>query len=220
MGKQYFCFLPCVNFIFELTFGYNGYLLTYLLTPWRRVLEKLTGLQLVKKFPVLYCTRRFLTSFTNVRHLSLSWANSIQSTPSHLTSWWSILILSSHLRLGLPSSLFPSGFPTKNPVYASPLPRTRYVTRPSHSSQFRLEWLRNSKSRKREKIEKGRSGLLRNEDRVLQKHKFLQNHLLAGRLQKAILFLQPITEQIFTPMKFYVIINNFLTVTLSLRENL
>jgi hypothetical protein len=27
------------------------YLLTYLLTPWSRVLEKLTGLQLVKKFP-------------------------------------------------------------------------------------------------------------------------------------------------------------------------
>jgi len=31
------------------------YLLTYLLTPWCRVLlEKLTGLQLVKKFPAFY----------------------------------------------------------------------------------------------------------------------------------------------------------------------
>jgi hypothetical protein len=59
-------------------------LLTYLLTPWRRVLlEKLTGLQLVKKFPALYGTRRFITALTSVRHLSLSWASPIQSTYPH-----------------------------------------------------------------------------------------------------------------------------------------
>ena len=46
---------------------------TYLLTPWCRVLlEKLTGLQLVKKFPAFYGTRRFITALTSVRHLSLS----------------------------------------------------------------------------------------------------------------------------------------------------
>ena len=33
--------------------------------------------------------------------------------PPHTTSWRFILILSSHLRLGLPSVLFPSEFPTK-----------------------------------------------------------------------------------------------------------
>jgi hypothetical protein len=42
--------------------------ITYLLTPWSRVfLEKLTGLQLVKKFPAFYGTRRFITAFTSAR---------------------------------------------------------------------------------------------------------------------------------------------------------
>ena len=90
------------------------YLLTYLLTPWCRViLEKVTGLQLVKKFPAFHGTPRFITAFTSVHHLSLSWASPIQSIYPHPTSWRSILILSTHLRLGLPSVFFPSGFPIK-----------------------------------------------------------------------------------------------------------
>ena len=47
------------------------------------------------------------------RHLSLSWASPIQSIYTHPTSLRSILILSTHLCLGLPSGLLPSGFPTK-----------------------------------------------------------------------------------------------------------
>jgi hypothetical protein len=43
-------------------------------------------------------------------------------TPSHLRS---ILILSSHLCLGLPSGLSPLGFPTK--TLHAPLPHTRYM---------------------------------------------------------------------------------------------
>jgi hypothetical protein len=55
-------------------------LITYLLTPWSRVrLEKLTSLQLVKKFPEFYGTRRFFTVLTSARNPSLSSANSIQS---------------------------------------------------------------------------------------------------------------------------------------------
>jgi len=43
------------------------------LTPWIRVLpEKLTGPQLVRKFPAFYGTRRFITAFTSAFHLSLS----------------------------------------------------------------------------------------------------------------------------------------------------
>src|SRR5215471_17700226 len=89
-----------------------------ILTPSSRVLlEKLTGFQLVKKFPAFYGTRRFITALTSVRHPSLSCASPIQSTYPHPNSWRSNLILSTHLRLGLPSGLFPSGFPTKT-LYA------------------------------------------------------------------------------------------------------
>jgi hypothetical protein len=49
------------------------YLFAYLLTAWSRVLlEKQTGLQLVKKFLAFYGTRKFITVFISARHLSLS----------------------------------------------------------------------------------------------------------------------------------------------------
>ena len=64
--------------------------LEYLLTPWNRVLEKQTDSQLVKKSLVFYETRRFITTFTNAHHLSLSSSRSIQSMPLHPTSCRSI----------------------------------------------------------------------------------------------------------------------------------
>ena len=38
--------------------------------------------------------------------------------------------------MGLPSGLFPSGFPHQNPVYSSPLSQTRYMLHQSYSSRF------------------------------------------------------------------------------------
>ena len=110
---------------------------TYLLTPWSRViLEKLSGFQLVKKFPAFYGTWRFITTFTGAHHLSLSWASLIKSIPPHPTSWRSILILSSHLCLGLPNGLLSLRPPYQNPVYTCPLPHSCYMSHPSHSSWF------------------------------------------------------------------------------------
>jgi len=93
----------------------------YLPTPCcRTLLEKLTGLQLVKKFPAFHGTRRFTTALTSVRQLSPSWASPIQSIYLHPTSKRSILILSTHLRLGLPIGLLPSGFKLPHPFLVLP----------------------------------------------------------------------------------------------------
>ena len=105
---------------------------TYLLTPWCRVLlEKLTVLQLVKKFPAFHGTRMFITALTSVRQLSLFWASLILSIYTHPTSWISILMLSTLLCLGLPSGLLTSGFPTKT-LY-TPLSSTHTRHMPSQS---------------------------------------------------------------------------------------
>ena len=95
----------------------------YLLTPWFRVLlEKLTGLQLVKKFPAFHGTRKFITALTSVRHLSLSWASPIHAIYPHPTSCRSVLILFTHLRLGLYSGCFPPVSPPRPYTPPSPHP--------------------------------------------------------------------------------------------------
>ena len=114
MASSLGCKLHLVRFVDNILLTIKLKCFTYLLAPRCRVLlEKLTGLQLVKKFLAFHGTRRFITALTSVRHLSLSWASPIQSIYPHPTSWRSILILPTHLRLGLHSGLFPSGFPTK-----------------------------------------------------------------------------------------------------------
>ena len=106
-------------------------ILYYLLTPWSRVfLQNLTSFKLVKKFSAFYETWMFITTYTSAHHLSLSWIRLIQSMPPQPTSSQSILLLSSHLRLGLPSGLLLSGFPTK--TLSTPLLSPMCVTCHGH----------------------------------------------------------------------------------------
>jgi hypothetical protein len=98
---------------------------THSLMSWA-LLEKPPVVQLLKNFQTFYGTRRFITVFTSALHWSPSWARSIQSI-----SLRSTLIFSTHLRLGLPSGLLPSGFHT-NILYAflfSPIRATFHAHR-------------------------------------------------------------------------------------------
>ena len=74
--------------------------------------QKLLVPHLVNKFPTFWVAQMFNTALTSTRHLFLSSATLIQSMSPHLPSLISISKLHSHLCLGLPSSLFLSGFPT------------------------------------------------------------------------------------------------------------
>jgi hypothetical protein len=69
--------------------------------------------------------------FTKSCYWTLSWASWIQFAPSIPISLRSILMLSSHLRLGLPSGLFPSGLPTKT------FPHACHMSRPPHPPWFK-----------------------------------------------------------------------------------
>jgi hypothetical protein len=69
--------------------------------------------ELNKKFSAFYRSRLFIVVFTRALHWTLFWARWIQSTSSQPTLP-GYIILSSHLRHGLPRGLLPSGFRTKS----------------------------------------------------------------------------------------------------------
>jgi hypothetical protein len=93
------------------------------------------GSYLVKKFLAFYETWRFIIALTSACHLSVSWARSIKSVPSHPTFWRSILILFSYLAWVFLVLSFLQVFPPK-PSINPPLLHRCYIPHLPHSYRF------------------------------------------------------------------------------------
>ena len=110
-------------------------ILTYLLTPWNRVLlEKLTGSAASQEIPrinakVPHRNHKRPPPVSILRKL-----HPVPTTPSHFLKIHLIIIISS--TSGSPKWSLSLRFANQNPVHTSPLHHTRHMPHPSHSSRF------------------------------------------------------------------------------------
>ena len=113
------------------------YLLTYLLTPWSRVLlEKLTGFAANQEIPRILWNPK-VHHRTHKRSPPVAILSQLHPVPTTTSNFLKI-----HLNIIIPStswspqwSLSPR-FPHQNLVHTSPFLHTCHMPRPSHSSRF------------------------------------------------------------------------------------
>ena len=129
---------PLISTLFEATFLLlEQKILTYLLTPWCRVLlEKVTGLQLVKEFPAFLWNPKvhYRTHKRSPPVPTLGQPNPVHIPTSHL--------LEIHPNIIHPSTpMSPQWslslrFPHQDPIRPPLLTHTRHMPSPCHSSRF------------------------------------------------------------------------------------
>ena len=123
--------------VMSCVFSHTVYKSQNILTPWCTVLlEKLTGLQLVKKFPTFHGTRKFITALTSVRQTV-----SILGQPNavHIPTSYLLEIHLNNIHPSTPRSPQCSlllRFPHQDPIHPTFLTHTGHMASPSHSSRF------------------------------------------------------------------------------------
>ena len=88
-----------------------------------------------QEIPCIPWIQRLITTFTSACHMSLSWANSIQTKPPQSTSWRSILKLSTNYAWVSRVVSFPQVSPPKPCIHLSYPPQVPHAP-PFHSSWF------------------------------------------------------------------------------------
>jgi hypothetical protein len=103
-------------------------------------LRSCQSLRLLKNLPTFHKTRRFIIVYTRARHWSLSWAKSVQSIPPHLISLRSILMLFTHLRLGLPSGQISGTYKTAGKIIVLYILIFTFLGSRREDKRFWTEW--------------------------------------------------------------------------------
>jgi len=111
----------CLTHVWEVPGSSLGWGKNYcdLITPWLTNKQTNSGSRVVLENIIVtrffYVTWKFIAAFTTAHHFFLSWLRSVQFMTLQPLPWRSILILSSHLLLGLPNGLLSSALLTKTP---------------------------------------------------------------------------------------------------------